>query len=58
MYTVSLLCRNKEYKARFETELEACQYARMFWHLFPHISDPSGKPVLPDGVTECIDDEY
>lgn len=54
MYIVTLYCKNKEYNARFRTEKEACDYARMFWHLSPCILDPAGKPVLANGVSCAV----
>ncbi len=57
MYTVQLSCRGKDYTARFDTECEACNYARTFWHLFPIVKDPSGRTVS-EPEPACIDSEY
>ena len=55
MYQVTLISKGKKYTASFNSSEEACSYARMFWHLFPQVVDPDGKPILSDG--ECLDSE-
>lgn len=55
MYQVTLISKGKKYTASFNSSEEACSYARMFWHLFPQVVGPDGKPILSDG--ECLDSE-
>ena len=57
MYTVQRTCRGRDYTARFKTEAEACNYARVFWHLSPIVKDPFGR-TLNEPDPACIDSEY